>query len=127
MTCVWDSLLRALRPEEKALLGGPNCPGTLVAALKNTVENDGSFKGVAVNGLRVSIQQWKEAADAIRSISHERTFSGYDFSAFEPVLCVLSSRLGWRVHHNFAGHLIQYVPDKEERSINFSSTSSHFM
>ena len=125
MTCVWDSLLRALQPDEKTQLGAPSCPATLVAALKRTVQQ-GAFAGVAVNDLRVSSQQWQEAVEAITAISHERTFSGYDVSAFEPVLCVLSSRLGWNVHHVYDGHLIQYVPDTEKRRVHFSSTRSHF-
>ena len=128
MSCFWNSILRSIQEKEKEKLGCTNSsPDQLVQALKQVVAAS-IFKPtpLQVNDMPITEQQWREIVEAIGCITRERIFDGYDVSACEPVLCVLSVVLGWKITHNYAGHVIQYTPPTPQREVHFSSSQSHF-
>ena len=121
MTCVYNAIYSRFTNEEKALLGEQNIQG-LVKWVKNLHIQT---PDVTVQGVRVTEKEMKEnieRLDNIQNINH-----GYDMSGSDPLLIVLSQKLGWEIHFKYLNTLIIIKNTKKtSRKVCFSANRGHF-
>lgn len=100
-------------------------PDALCGAIKKVAARCMRAQPVLVNGQPLSDQFLTECVLRLENVQSTR--DGYDMSSCDPLLVLLSSMLGWRIEHNFAGTNIVYSPTRTQtgRVIRLTASRTH--
>jgi hypothetical protein len=122
MTCVWNAILSRMSGEEIQLLERktPNALAKWVKSLKMKTPD------IQVNGNSLKQKEMEENIERLKNINNIR--NGYDMSSSDPLLIVLSQRLGWEIRFKFVNTniIIKNTGRKNPKIVNFRSSRTHF-
>ena len=116
MTCFWDGLIKALKYEK-------NDPVELIKHLK---KRNRKTKTIKWNNISLSTQLLKENFESIKNYDIKKRFNGYDCSACDPFLMLVSDVFRVDISFMFNGVLIIYQNPKSKTTINVRCSNSHF-
>ena len=122
MTCVWNAILSRMSGEEIQLLERK----TPIALVKWVKSLKMKTPDVQVNGNSLKQKEMEENIERIRNINN--IYNGYDMSSSDPLLIVLSQRLGWEIRFKFVNTnlIIKNTKKINPKIVNFRSSRTHF-
>ena len=124
MTCFWDGILHAMRPDERRHFG-PG-PGDLKAfmILHNRPATNCLWQHQPMRD-----QEHREHVEWIRDDTVP-VANGHDTSTCDPYLCLLVELLGVDISHNYNGTPVSYTFKRTGRLpvrvLRFCSNAAHF-
>jgi hypothetical protein len=124
MTCLWNSLIKAIKDEDfKIYMKNPHpSPEQFVVFLK---KSNKLCSDVSHNGKLLTIKEYKENLEAINNLNPRSIYRGYDCSSCDPVLLLVSHIFRIKIDHLYNGSLITYTPTSYRYGIKLHSSKTH--
>lgn len=126
MTCFWDGIFKSLNQKDFKFIGEKkiNISNFInILKIKNTEMND-----VLWQNTKLKKQEMKEHMTAIKDYKICKIHGGHLTSSCDSFLLLVCQIFQVKIIHRYMKHTIIYQNSKKERkTLNFSSSQSHFV
>lgn len=126
MTCFWNGIFKSLSSDDFKFIGEKKtniCDLIKLLKIKNTEMND-----VLWQKTKLKKQEIKEHMEAIKDYKINKIHGGHLTSSCDSFLILVCQIFQVKIIHRYMKNIIIYQNSKKERkTLNFSSSKSHFV